>query len=92
MKAQGDSPHFSSGRATTAASNTAGCLHRAFSTAMDEMFSPPEMMMSLSRSLIFEVAVRVLDGQVAGLEPAVGEGGFRRFGIFEVAAHDGVAA
>jgi hypothetical protein len=52
MKAHGVSPHFSSGRATTAASCVAGCLYRAISTSTDEMFSPPEMMMSFLRSLI----------------------------------------
>ena len=36
----------------TADIRTAGCLFRAISTSIDEMFSPPEMMMSLARSLI----------------------------------------
>ena len=49
--AQGLSPHFSSGRATTAASSTAGCRYSAPSTSIEEMFSPPEMMMSFERSL-----------------------------------------
>ena len=35
----------------TAAAATAGCLYSASSTSIDEMFSPPEMMMSLERSL-----------------------------------------
>src|SRR5262245_2579289 len=51
-KAQGVSPHFSSGRATTADIITAGCRFSAISTSILEMFSPPEMMMSLDRSLI----------------------------------------
>src|SRR3954451_16471336 len=46
----GRSPHFSSGIATTATSETAGCRTIACSTSMLEMFSPPEMMMSLERS------------------------------------------
>ena len=50
--ALGRSPHFSSGMATTAASITAGWRDTACSTSMVEMFSPPEMMMSLSLSLI----------------------------------------
>ena len=50
IKAQGLSPHFSSGLATTAAVKTFGCIYRAFSTSMEEMFSPPEIMMSLDRS------------------------------------------
>src|SRR6266540_440881 len=50
--AQGVSPHVSSGRATTAASATAGWRVSAASTARLAMFSPPEMMMSFKRSLI----------------------------------------
>src|SRR5262249_20220007 len=49
--AHGVSPHFSSGLATTATTWTAGCLYSASSTSIEEMFSPPEMMMSLERSL-----------------------------------------
>src|ERR1700682_1979034 len=49
-KATGTSPHFWSGPATTAASSTAGCAASARSTSSEEMFSPPEMMMSLARS------------------------------------------
>ena len=48
--AQGVSPHLSWGRATTATSITAGCWCRTDSTSIVEMFSPPEMMMSLDRS------------------------------------------
>ena len=53
MNAQGVSPHFSSGCATTAAASTAGWRYSASSTSIDEMFSPPEMMMSFERSRIF---------------------------------------
>ena len=37
--------------ATTAASPTAGCLYSTPSTSTDEMFSPPEIITSLARSL-----------------------------------------
>jgi hypothetical protein len=50
--AQGVSPHFSSGRATTAASITCGWRYRHSSTSSELTFSPPVMMMSLLRSLI----------------------------------------
>src|SRR5215218_4060652 len=50
--ALGRSPHFSSGMATTAASITAGWRDTACSTSMVEMFSPPEMMMTLFLSRI----------------------------------------
>src|SRR5580698_5362820 len=50
-KAQGVSPHFSSDLATTAANRTAGWRFSTFSISMEEIFSPPEMMMSLERSL-----------------------------------------
>jgi hypothetical protein len=49
--AHGLSPHFGSARATTAASITCGWRNRTSSTSSEEMFSPPEMMMSLERSL-----------------------------------------
>ena len=54
MKAHGTSPHFSSGLATKAISLMAGCIKIMFSTSMEEMFSPPDMMMSASinRSLV----------------------------------------
>src|SRR5437879_6395354 len=51
-KAHGVSPHFASGFATTAAASTAGWRYRMSSTSSEEMFSPPEMMMSFERSLI----------------------------------------
>jgi hypothetical protein len=50
--AHGVSPHFASGRATTAASITCGCRYRHSSTSSELTFSPPVMMMSLLRSLI----------------------------------------
>ena len=52
-KAQGVSPHFSSGFATTAASDTAGCFEIVFSISIDEIFSPPEIIISFDRSCIF---------------------------------------
>src|SRR5437588_1187746 len=51
-KAHGVSPHFASGFATTAAASTAGWRYRMSSTSSEEMFSPPEIMMSFERSLI----------------------------------------
>ena len=45
-KAQGVSPHFSSGFATTATSDTAGCFATTFSTSTDDIFSPPEIIIS----------------------------------------------
>ena len=44
--AQGDSPHFSSGLATTAANDTDECLAITFSISIEEMFSPPEIIIS----------------------------------------------
>ena len=52
-KAHGVSPHLGSGCATTAASITAGWPCKTSSTSWEEMFSPPEMITSLERSLIF---------------------------------------
>ena len=49
-KAHGISPHFSSGLATTAAKDTAGCFAIVFSISIDEIFSPPEIMISLDLS------------------------------------------
>src|SRR5471030_1220850 len=51
-KAQGVSPQRGSGFATTAAARTAGWRYSTSSISMLEIFSPPEMMMSLLRSLI----------------------------------------
>ena len=51
-KACGVSPHFSSGRPTIAASCTAGWRSSTPSTSTEEMFSPPLMITSLSRSRI----------------------------------------
>ena len=50
INAQGVSPHFSSGLATTAANETEGCLAIVFSISIDEIFSPPEMIISLDLS------------------------------------------
>ena len=50
--AHGVSPHFGSGWATTAATTTAGWRYSASSTSSELMFSPPEMITSLLRSLI----------------------------------------
>ena len=47
MNAQGTSPHFSSGFATTAAIDTDGCFASVFSISIDEIFSPPEIIISL---------------------------------------------
>ena len=41
MKAQGTSPHFSSGTAITAASSIKGCVKRIDSTSIELIFSPP---------------------------------------------------
>ena len=49
-KAQGVSPHFSSGLATTAANDTAGCFAIVFSISIEEIFSPPEIIISLDLS------------------------------------------
>ena len=49
-KAHGVSPHFSSGLATTAAKETEGCFAIVFSISIDEIFSPPEIIMSLDLS------------------------------------------
>jgi hypothetical protein len=42
-----------SGAPTTAASATEGCAASACSTSMDEIFSPPLMMMSFFRSTMW---------------------------------------
>ena len=44
IKAQGTSPHFSSGLATTAAIDTEGCFAKVFSISIEDIFSPPEIM------------------------------------------------
>src|SRR6185503_3559903 len=51
--ASGRSSHFASGTATTAASATAGCAISAFSSSTDEIHSPPDLMTSFERSLIW---------------------------------------
>ena len=52
-KAHGTSPHFSSGLATTAASETEGCFTIVFSISIEEIFSPPEIITSLDLSFIW---------------------------------------
>ena len=91
-KAHGVSPHLSSGRATTAASWTPGCSNSASSTSIEEMFSPPEMMMSFERSRELDVAVGVLHAEIAGMEPTAGEGLVGRGLVLEIALHHHVAA
>ena len=49
----GISPHSGSGAPTTAASATLGGAAIAFSISIDEMFSPPLMMISFLRSTIW---------------------------------------
>ncbi len=51
--ASGRSAHFSSGTAITAASATAGCAMSAFSSSTDEIHSPPDLITSFERSLIW---------------------------------------
>ena len=46
------------------------------------MFSPPEMMMSFERSLIFDVAVGLQHREIAGVEPAAGESASVAVGFF----------
>ena len=53
INAQGTSPHFSSGLATTAAIYTDGCFESVFSISIDDIFSPPEIIISLDLSCIF---------------------------------------
>ena len=50
--ATGTSPHFSSGRPTTATSLTASCSYSTRSTSELAMFSPPDTIMSFRRSTI----------------------------------------
>ena len=52
MKARGRSWNRASSTPMTAASATAGCSRRAFSSSRDEIHSPPDLMMSFSRSVI----------------------------------------
>ena len=49
--ASGRSPHFSSGTPITAASATAGWAISAFSSSIDEIHSPPDLITSLARSV-----------------------------------------
>ena len=52
INAQGTSPHFSSGLATTAAIDTEGCFDNVFSISIEDMFSPPEIIISFDLSCI----------------------------------------
>ena len=52
IKAHGTSPHLSSGLATTAAIDTEGCLDKVFSISIEDIFSPPEIIISLDLSWI----------------------------------------
>ncbi len=63
------SPNVSSGAAHTATSSTSGCSASTSSTSRAEMFSPPRMMMSLTRSVIVRIPVGVEPALVAGAEP-----------------------
>src|SRR5580765_8445669 len=51
--ANGLSCHMGCGTAITAASATAGCATRAFSTSTELIHSPPDLIRSLVRSVIF---------------------------------------
>jgi hypothetical protein len=51
-KAQGVSPLLSSFLATTAASKISGCWYKILSTSTEDIFSPPEIIISLDRSRI----------------------------------------
>ena len=50
INAQGTSPHYSSGFATTAAIDTEGCFANVFSISIEDIFSPPEIIISLDLS------------------------------------------
>ena len=53
INAHGVSPHFSSGLATTADKDTEGCFEIVFSISIEEIFSPPEIIISFDLSCIF---------------------------------------
>jgi hypothetical protein len=93
-KAQGTSPHLSSGLATTAhlapeSGLTAGWCISAPSTSTELTFSPPEMMMSLARSVILMAPSGCWKGDVARMEPAALERLGRGLGVAVVALHHG---
>ncbi len=52
-QAKGRSLHFSSGLAITAHSSTSGWPIKAFSISTDEIHSPPDLITSLTRSVIW---------------------------------------
>jgi len=60
MKAQGVRP-ISRRASETAAAGRRGVCRGTFSTSIEEIFSPPEMMMSLERSIELDIAVGVHD-------------------------------
>src|SRR4026209_2346373 len=91
-KAFGRSPQCGCGIPTTAHSSTAGWAAIACSTSMLEMFSPPEMMMSLPRSRSSMLPSGCHTARSPEWNPPAGDrfagGGF----VVEVAAHDVVPA
>ena len=90
-KGAGVSPHLSFGMATTAANDTRGCLVMTFSTSTDEMFSPPEIIMSLARSL----TCRYWSGCMTAKSPDLNHSPkniFSRLRVFQITAHQRVAA
>ena len=90
--AQGVSPHFGSGCATTAAASTAGM---AVEHVLD--FERGDVLAArdddvLGAVLDLDVAVGLHHRQVAGVEPAAGERLLRRLRVLQVALHGDVAA
>ena len=53
-QASGRSSHFASGTPTTAASSTLGCAMMAFSSSTELIHSPPDLITSLARSVIWQ--------------------------------------
>jgi len=68
IKAQGTSPHLSSGAPPTAARFTSGCPSTRPLPRMEEMFSPPGNNDVLGRSAICMWPFGVLHRQIAGME------------------------
>ena len=91
INAQGTSPHLSSGLATTAAMDTEGCLARVFSISIEEIFSPPEIIISFNLSTVNEYRKLVnefMNGQRASNDlprwltlEKIGESMLTRFGF-----------
>ncbi len=91
MNAQGVSP-LSSGRATTAA-----LQHRRVAVEHALQFDGGDVFAAGDDDVLepvadLDVAVRMADRQVAGMEPAAGEGFLGGAGILQVALHHGIAA